>query len=460
MTEARLPQQPSDNWVIEAYTQIQQSERSGLPIGERITTVLNEYPVVPPMEDDDESLPPLQAKFKQFSRELLSTAPDLETFQERVGFLFSPDLRTHYAHTARYGRTKDKIVGAPIHAARLGIVGLAVFCQQHPEHIDAATEYLADHLRPVNERTFLSGTLALVRTVGTQPENFQEQVAFGYFDDVSIDFTGRLAIECLLRMNYGNRDRKITQTTLHDVLHAPLGPEVMYQLRHFNQQLNSKLAAGKEGQALDTQGYFANRTGNLYRDAYSMLRRAAGYAAEVGSANARAILQGLPEPNRTVSTRDHAIALANALTGPINDAYFHNHIELPRINPQAATAQLQAFDRILYVLRKELPVHPHHKTNMQQQEILQLAGGIASGLLDLLHVRMAENAPLTVGDVVMMFPDADPETLQTIISGAMTRFERQRQRQFAIYQGYRDDARRRHNQQYYGRRRAGWGFIS
>lgn len=452
-------QQPDDSWVLEAYQRIQAGEFAELPIGARIGHILHDYHDLPQEGSGSKAPSPLQLKFRHFSQTLLGTSSDVETFKERTEFLYSAEFRKYYADTTKQPKD-ERVIQKTSEAVSIGLNGLLVFSEQHPEHREAAVGYMAEHFLPTHEKIFVGGKATLARIAGTNRELFRDQVEGGYFHDVPPSPEQKLAIECLRHLNFGELRRAIGSTAIHKAVYAPLKAETTYHLRNFNEWLTDVVEKRRQGEPLHEAGYEHRGTAKLYNDAYGMLRRAASYVAEFGSANARAILEGLPEPRRGQPIgRDRVFALANALTDQMNEVYFQGEFRLQRLDKGSIGAQLQAFDRILYVLHKELPSHEDPKVNAQQHETLSLVSQIASGLIELAASEMEARNPITIGDIIAMYPDADPETIQTIVANAKSRFERSRGRGDTVYKEYRRSVRRQ-NQLLFMRNMPGKGFIS
>ena len=452
-------QQPNDSWVLEAYQRVQMGEFEDLPIGLRLRQALDDYDAIFQEGGEPHDPAPLRLKFRHFSQTLLGTSPGIEAFTERTEFLYSTEFRKYYADTAKLP-ANERVIQRTTEAVSIGLGGLLIFSERHPEHRSVAVGCMAEHFLPTPDKKFVGGKTALSRIVGTKQELFRGQLDGGYFQDVTPSPEQQLAIECLQHLNFGEVKRAIGATAIHNAIYAPLKAETMYHLRNFNTWLTDVVEKRRLGEPLRIAGYESMGTAKLYSDSYGMLRRAANYVAELGSANAAAILKGLPEPLRGQPTsRDRVFALANALTDQMNTAYFHDELRLQRLDTRSNGAQIQAFDRILYILHKELPPHDDPKVDARQHETLSLVGQIASGLIELVEAEMEARNPITVGDIVTMYPDADPETIQTIIAGAKQRFESSRGQSNAVYTEYRRSVRRQ-NQLLFMRKAPGKGFIS
>lgn len=452
-------QQPDDSWVFEAYERIHAGELEELPLGVRIGQILHGYHDLPQEGSGSKAPSPLQLKFRHFSQTLLGTSSDIETFKERTDFLYSAEFRKYYADTAKQPKD-ERVIQRTAEAVRIGVNGLLVFSEQYPEHREAAVGCMAEHFLPIHEKVFTGGKAALARIAGTSRDLFREQLEGGYFHDVPLTPKQKIAVECLQYLDFGELRRTIGSVAIHNAVYAPLKAETTYHLRNFNGWLTNVVEKRHQGEPLHIAGYEGAGTAKLYSDAYGMLRRATSYVAELGSANAKAILGGLPEPRRGQPLgRDRVLALANALTDQMNAAYFQGELRLQRLDTRSRNAQLQAFDRILYVLHKELPSHDDPKVNAQQHETLSLVGQIASGLMELVEIEMEARNPITIGDIIALHPDADPETIQEIVANAKLRFEKSRGQGNAVYTRYRR-AVRRQNQLLFMRKRPGKGFIS
>lgn len=457
-------QHPDEALAVAVYERMLQlaPQADELKIDERARRALADYPdpTSPPAAHPQSSPEtPLELKFRHFAQTFLGTSANIEVFYERTSFLYSPEFLEYYAQVAKQPR-QTRLVDYAGRAVDIGTEGLTDFCEQHPEDRAEALEYIAIAFTPDRATGFKSATSVLANIVGTEQRTFQEQWNGGYFQDVAHTPKQLAAAECLAKLGFGNLPRTIGSAAIHGAVYAPLTIERLYHLRNFNTWLTERVDSLRQGEPPQLQGYEGSNITKLYGDAYEMLRRATKYVAEFGSVNAMAILEALPELQRgQPPARARVIALANALTPQMNEAYFKNEFVLDRLDGRSDEAQLQAFDRILYVLYKELPNYGLEKFDTKHQTTLTLVGDIVSGLIDLVYLKMDARNPVTIGDIITMYPDADPETLQTIIEGMQTRFERGRSAPYRIYLDYRDQVRKARAMRFKSKR-SGFGIIS
>jgi hypothetical protein len=396
----------------------------------------------PPPERPPTPETPLQVKFRHFSRTLLGTSPDIEAFNERASFLYSPDFLEYYTRAAKQEPDTDRIVANAGRSVDIGIEGLTDFCSQHPEAHKEAVEYMAIAFAVDQQSGFVSGTSALANIANTESTHFQEHWTGGYFHDIPHTPKQLMAAECLAELDFGDVPRAIGATAIHHAAFGPLTIEKMYQLRNFNRWLAEEFEARQRGEPRRPEGY-ERRAEQLFSDAYEVLRNITKHVAELGSIPAERILAGIPEIRRgQTPERTQLIALANVLVPKMNEAYFENKFILRRLDPRSDEALPQAFDRLLYVLTKELPTYGVEEVDNKHREIISLAGESISSLVALGYLRLRANSPVTVGDIVALFPNADPETLATIVEGARERFARSRGRNYSIYFDYKRYSRR------------------
>ncbi len=441
----RGEQRPDEELALAAYARMQQlaQQDADLPIDECARQALVDYPDPdPPVERPATPETPLQVKFRHFSRTLLGTSPDIEAFNERARFLYSPDFLEYYARAAKQEPDTDRIIVNPARSIDIGLEGLADFCQQHPEAHEEAVEHMVIAFAREPQSGFVNSTSALAKIANTDRVEFQERWTGGYFFDVPHTPKQRIAAECLAGLDFGEIPRAIGATAIHHAAYGPLTIEKMYQLRNFNRWLAEELEARQRGEPRRPEGY-ERRAEQLFSDAYEVLRNATKHVADLGSIPALRILAGIPEIRRGQSPeRTRLIALANVLVQQMNEVYFENKFILRRLDPRSDEALPQAFDRLLYVLTKELPTYGVEEVDNKHREIISLAGESISGLIALGYLRLRANSPVTVGDIVALFPNADPETLATIVEGARERFARSRGRNYSIYFDYKRYSRR------------------
>lgn len=450
--------------AVAAYERMLQLARQDaeLPIDECARQALTDYPDQPrpTQQGHKKSETALELKFRHFARTLLGTSADIEVFNERASFLYSPAFSDYYTVAVRQSVDK-RLVHYNARAIDIGVEGLTDFCEAHPEDQAEALDYMAIAFAPQPGSKSAKASVALANIIQTDSAHFRDQIRGGYFQDVPHTLKQVLAAECLARLGFGDTARAIGDAAIHGAIYAPLSIEGLYHLRNFNSWLTQLLEHRQRGEPLKLEGYEGSKVARLDSDAYEMLRRAASYVAELGSQNAAAILEGLPELVRGQPPgRSRVIALANHLTPLMNEAYFKNEFVLDRLDSQSDEAQLHAFDRILYVLHQELPRSGAEETDEKHRTILTLTGNIISGMIDLVYLKMDARNPVTIGDIITMYPDADPETLQTIVEGMQSRFNRKRNAPtYGTYLEYRDQVRKKRNLDFEPKR-PGHGIIS
>lgn len=418
------------------------SQVSEPKIDECARQALVDYPDPPPPTDRAYTTPetPLELKFRHFARTFLGTSADIEVFNQRASFLYDPAFLEYYGRAAR--QVKERLVTNSAHAVDIGIEGLADFCAQHPEHQEEALDYMMIAFAPEPRSGFTSATTALAHIAQTSRLEFRAQWAGGYFYDLPFTFKQQLAGECLARLDFGDPAPEVDFKAIHHAAYGSLSIERMYHLRNFNRWLAEELDARQRGERRRPPGYERDAS-QLFNDAHQMLRNVTKHVAELGSTNAERILVALPEPRRGQSPeRSQLIALANYLTPQMNETYFKNQFVLNRLDTASDESLPQAFDRILYVLTKELPTYGVEEVDAKHREIISLVGESISSVIALGYLKLQANSPVTVGDIVALFPDADPETLGTIVGVAQERFARQRGRAYSIYFDYKKYSRR------------------